>query len=72
MNGTVDGLETTRVTLCGFESLDDWAATFDGDFTLGSVHKEHSSALALVISCNDFDLIAFFDVRLDAAHENKN
>ena len=71
MNGAVDGLETTGVAFCRFDSFDNRAATFDGDFTLGSIYKQHGAALALMIACDDFYLIAFFDVRLDAAHEIK-
>ena len=71
MDRTVDGLETTGIGFGGFDSLDNWATAFDGDFALGSIHKEHGAALAFMITCDDFDLIAFFDVGLDAAHEIK-
>lgn len=69
MDGAVDGLETAiRLGFGRLGGLDDGAATFDGDLALGGIHQEHGSALALVVACDDFDLIALFDVGLDAAH----
>jgi hypothetical protein len=70
MDWAVDGLDATVwLSFSAFDGLLDWAAAFDDDLVFGSLHKKHGSALALVIACNDFDLIAFFDVGLDAAHE---
>jgi hypothetical protein len=72
MDWAVDGLETAvRFSFGRLDGLDDRATTFDGDLALSSIHKKHDTALALVISCDDFDLIAFFDVCLDAAHGNE-
>lgn len=69
MDGAVDGLETAvGIGFGGLGGLDDGAAAFDGDLALGGVHEQHGSALALVVACDDFDLVTFFDVRLDAAH----
>jgi hypothetical protein len=72
MDRTVDGLEAAvRLCFSWLDGLDDRATTFDGDLAFCSIYKEHDTALALVISCDDFDLIAFFDVCLDAAHGNE-
>jgi hypothetical protein len=47
----------------------DWTAAFDDDAAFFGVHEEHGTALPFVIACDDFDLVTFFDVGLDAAHE---
>ncbi len=69
MHWAIDGFDTAVwLSFGGFESLLDRTAAFDDDFALGSIHKEHGAALTFVIACDDFDLVAFFDVRLDTAH----
>lgn len=70
MDRPIDGLQTAiGIGFCGLGGLGHWASAFDDDFALRGIHKEHGAALAFVIACDDFDLIAFFDVGLDAAHE---
>ena len=70
MDRAIDGFDTTGgLSFGAFDSLLNGAAAFDDDLVFRSLHKEHGAALTFVIACNDFDLIAFFDVGLDAAHE---
>ena len=70
MHWAIDGFDTAVwLSFGGFESLLDRAAAFDDDFALRGIHEEHGAALTFVIACDDFDLVAFFDVRLDTAHE---
>lgn len=70
MDGTVDGFDATvRFGFGGLDGFLDRATAFDDDLALGGVHEEHGAALTFVIACDDFDLVTFFDVGLDAAHE---
>lgn len=54
-----------------FGGFRDLAHAFDNHLTFGCLDQQHGAALAFVVTSNDFDLVAFFDVGLDAAHGNK-
>jgi len=69
MDRTVNGFNTTGVIFGCLNGFLDGTAAFDDDAALFGVHLEHGTALAFVIACDDFDLVTFFDVGLDAAHE---
>ncbi len=56
----------------GFGGFLDRAAAFDDDLALGGIDQQHGAALAFVVAGDDFDLVAFFDVGLDAAHGDEN
>ena len=69
VDGAVDGFDTAAgIGFGGFGGLFDRAAAFDDDLAFGSIDEQHGAALALVVTGGDFDVVAFFDVGLDAAH----
>lgn len=46
----------------------DGATSFDNNLAFGRVDAEDGAFFALVVTGDDFDLVAFFDVCLDGAH----
>ena len=72
MDGSVDGLDAAIGV--GFRTTDcllDSAAAFDDDLAFGSVDAEDRAFFAFVVTGNDADLVALFDVCLDGAHKRK-
>lgn len=69
MDGGVDGFDAAIWirfgTANGFLNR---AATFDNDLAFDGVDAEDDALFAFVVTGDDFDLVAFFDVCLDAAH----
>lgn len=71
MDGCVDGFDAAIGIRFGTANcLLDSATTFDNDLALDGVDAEDGALFAFVVTGDDFDLVAFFDVCLDAAHES--
>ena len=71
MDGSVDGFDTA--IWIGFGTANGFlnrAATLDNDLAFGGVDAKDGALFAFVVTGDDFDLVAFFDVCLDAAHES--
>ena len=49
----------------------DRAPTFDNHLAFHGVDAEDGTLFAFMVTGDDFDLVAFFDVCLDAADERK-
>ena len=71
MDGGIDGFDTAIWIRFGTANgLLDRATTFDNDLAFDGVDAEDGALFAFVVTGDDFDLVAFFDVCLDAAHES--
>jgi len=71
MDGSVDGFDAAIGIRFGTANgLLNRAATFDDDLALEGVDAKDCALFAFVVAGDDFDLVAFFDVCLDAAHES--
>jgi hypothetical protein len=72
MDGSVDGFDTP--IWIGFGTANGFlnrTATLDNDLAFSRVDAKDGALFAFVVTGDDFDLVAFFDVCLDAAHERK-
>jgi hypothetical protein len=71
MDGCIDGFDAAIWirfgTANGFLNR---ATTFDNDLAFNGVDAKDGALFAFVVTGDNFDLVAFFDVCLDAAHES--
>jgi hypothetical protein len=67
MDGCIDGFDAAIWIRFGTTNcLLDSATTFDNDLAFDRIDTKDSAFFAFVVTGDDFDLVAFFDVCLDA------